>query len=187
MEVSMEEEKGQRLMEFFRVMGNEQRLKLAVYLMDHESSVKELAEQFGMKEYAVLENLAALCSLNLVTVRDQKRYSFDVKALYALNREVLARKELPTPIDHLEEEERKLLRPFFEGDRLIEFPVNVKKFNLLLKWLCTQFEVGVRYNEKQVNEIITRYHEDYATLRRAMIDENLMQREKGVYWRVGGE
>jgi hypothetical protein len=187
MEVSMEQEKGQRLMEFFRVMGNEQRLKIAVYLMDHESTVKELAEQFGMKEYAVLENLAALRSLNLVTIHEQNRYTFDIKALYALNREVLARKELPTPVDHLEEEERKLLRPFFEGERLIDFPVSGKKFNLLLKWLCAQFEEGVHYTEKQVNEIILRYHEDYATLRRALIEENLMQREKGVYWRVGAE
>ena len=45
---------------------------------------------------------------------------------------------------------------------------------------------GTRYSEKQVNEILKRYHEDTATLRRELVGFGLMQREggEGEYWRV---
>jgi hypothetical protein len=158
--------------------------------MDHTCTVRELVEKFGMKELAVQESLAALRMLNLVKVSEDKpqpRYSFDVKALFALNRQILSRENEPSIIDNLDEEDRKMLRPFFQGDRILEIPLNQKKFRVLVSWLVTQFDTGVRYTEKQVNEIISRYHEDYATLRRALIDQNLMQREKGVYWRVSQE
>jgi hypothetical protein len=187
----LDEAKQTRLLEFFQVMGNERRLRLAVYLMDKPCTVQELARQFDMKELAVRETLAALRFLNLVTehkgVSDgeaQARYGFDIKALYALNKEMLSRENLPTPIDDLNEEERRMLRPFFNGERLMEIPLNPKKFRVLVHWLATHFEEGVRYSEKQVNEIITRYHEDYATLRRALIEEHLMERDHGIYWRI---
>ena len=46
------------------------------------------------------------------------------------------------------------------------------------------FEPGVRYTEKQVNEILKDYSDDTATLRRGFIEYKLMQREGGggEYW-----
>jgi hypothetical protein len=187
-EDAMNPNKAQLLMDFFRVFGNEKRLRIAVQLIDQSYTARELAERFALKEPAVLESLAAMRLLNLVRADEEHqpaRYSFDVKALYALNKAILSRETLPSPVDGLEsEEDRKTLRPYFNRDRLTEIPVNGKKFAVLLKWLITQFEVGTHYTEKQVNEIIIRYHEDYATLRRGLIDACLMQREKGMYWRV---
>jgi hypothetical protein len=45
--------------------------------------------------------------------------------------------------------------------------------------------VGKRYSEKQVNEILSAYHEDTASLRRELVGAKLMQREGGggEYWR----
>jgi hypothetical protein len=44
----------------------------------------------------------------------------------------------------------------------------------------------VRYSEKQVNEMLNRFHEDTATLRRELVGYGLMGREGGggEYWRV---
>jgi len=36
-----------------------------------------------------------------------------------------------------------------------------------------------------VNEILRRYHDDPAYLRRLMVDEELMHRSAGLYWRAG--
>jgi len=36
-----------------------------------------------------------------------------------------------------------------------------------------------------VNGIISRRHPDFAALRRYLVDEELMQRRRGVYWRTG--
>ena len=46
------------------------------------------------------------------------------------------------------------------------------------------FEPGVRYGEKQVNEMLSSYSEDTATLRRGLIDHRMMVREGGggEYW-----
>lgn len=59
-----------------------------------------------------------------------------------------------------------------------------KKRLIILKWLVNQFEIGVNYSD-QVNTILKRYHEDCATLRRELIGYQLMQRQNGVYWRLG--
>jgi hypothetical protein len=80
--------------------------------------------------------------------------------------------------------ERKVLKDFFEGTRLKEIPASRKKRSVILKWLANQFDPGVHYSEVQVNEILQRYHPDSATLRREMIGEHLLQREKGFYWRM---
>ncbi|MCE7861844.1 MAG: DUF2087 domain-containing protein, partial [Chloroflexi bacterium CFX2] len=42
------------------------------------------------------------------------------------------------------------------------------------------------YSEKRVNEILSGYHEDTATLRRELVGAGLMKREGGggEYWRV---
>ena len=56
----------------------------------------------------------------------------------------------------------------------------------MLTRLALEFDVGVRYAEEQVNETLTRFHPDYASLRRYLVDEGLLSRERGLYWRTGG-
>lgn len=69
--------------------------------------------------------------------------------------------------------------------RLKEIPASRKKRLTILKWLVKEFQVGVNYPEKQVNEIFQRFHPDCATLRREAIGYDLMARENGIYWRIG--
>ncbi|MGK7938333.1 MAG: DUF2087 domain-containing protein [Xenococcaceae cyanobacterium] len=39
--------------------------------------------------------------------------------------------------------------------------------------------MNIDYTERQINEIIGRYHSDYATLRREFIGYQMMERDKG--------
>lgn len=71
------------------------------------------------------------------------------------------------------------------GDRLIRIPAQRKKRLAVLRWLAEEFQPGRRYTEAEVNRIISRRHPDFATLRRYMVDEELMQRRSGIYWRAG--
>jgi hypothetical protein len=48
------------------------------------------------------------------------------------------------------------------------------------------FEAGVRYPEREVNALLAVWHPDVAALRRYLVDEGLLTREAGVYWRSGG-
>jgi hypothetical protein len=57
---------------------------------------------------------------------------------------------------------------------------------VVLNHLANMFEPGERYSEKQVNAVIRELHDDYAALRRYLVDEGFLSREAGVYWRSGG-
>jgi hypothetical protein len=65
-------------------------------------------------------------------------------------------------------------------------PAQRKKLEAILRYVVKAFDVGKRYTEKRVNEILSGYHEDTATLRRELVGYKLMEREGGggEYWRV---
>lgn len=71
------------------------------------------------------------------------------------------------------------------GDRLVSIPAQHKKRMAILRWLVEDFQPGRRYPEAEVNRIISRRHPDFATLRRYLVDEDLMQRRRSIYWRAG--
>jgi hypothetical protein len=57
---------------------------------------------------------------------------------------------------------------------------------MVLEVLAQEFEPGRRYTEREVNEVLGRWHSDVAALRRYLVDEGLLDREPGIYWRSGG-
>lgn len=84
------------------------------------------------------------------------------------------------------EDELKILRTFFSGDRLEEIPSQRRKRRLVLERIAQDFEPGVLYDEPTLSEQLRTYNDDYVTLRRHLIDEQIMTRADGVYWRSGG-
>ena len=46
------------------------------------------------------------------------------------------------------------------------------------------YEYDRVYTEREVNIIIADYFDDFCTIRRDMISENLLDRDAGKYWRV---
>lgn len=56
-------------------------------------------------------------------------------------------------------------------------------------WLIRRFEGGRIYTEPEVNEILLRVHDDYAYLRRDLVDRGLLSRsDDGTsYWRTERE
>jgi len=44
----------------------------------------------------------------------------------------------------------------------------------------------VRYEEREVNVTVIRFFNDYAALRRYLVDEGFLDRAGGEYWRSGG-
>ncbi len=69
--------------------------------------------------------------------------------------------------------------------RLLSIPVQRKKRLAVQIWLVEDFQPGRLYPESEVNRIIARRHPDFAALRRYLVDEELMQRRRSVYWRTG--
>jgi hypothetical protein len=65
-------------------------------------------------------------------------------------------------------------------------PAQRKKLEAILRYVVKAFDVEKRYSEKQVNEILSQYHADTATLRRELVGFGLMKRNGGggEYWRI---
>lgn len=177
------------LLQFFKVLADETRLKLLGLLATREQSVEQLATQLRLKTPTVSHHLARLREAGLVGMRPEGNthiYWLDAEALHSISKGLLSSEKVASLVDDVADDawERKVLKDFFEGIRLKEIPASHKKRSVVLKWFATQFEYGVLYSEKQVNEIIQRHHEDASSIRRELIGERLMQRENGLYWRV---
>ncbi len=84
------------------------------------------------------------------------------------------------------DDEKRILTRFFSGARLVEIPASRGKRRLVLERLAQEFEPGFRYQERDVNFTLQLFHSDYASLRRYMVEEGIMTRAEGVYWRTGG-
>jgi hypothetical protein len=80
-----------------------------------------------------------------------------------------------------------VLRTFLDSDgRLLGMPAKMSKRRFVLEHVVCAFEPGVKYAELEVNAILRSFYDDYAALRRYLIDAGLMAREDGFYWRTGG-
>lgn len=185
----MPQEEFEAVLQFFKALADETRLKLLGLLANREYSVEELAAFLQLKAPTVSHHLAKLKELDLVGMRAEGNthiYWLNAETLRNSSKGLLSSEKMASLVDDVEGDawERKVLKDFFEGTRLKEIPASRKKRSVILRWLAKQFEPGVLYSEAQVNEIIERYHEDTAWLRRELIGEHLMQREQGVYWRV---
>jgi len=80
----------------------------------------------------------------------------------------------------------RVLGVFVDAEgRLVSIPAQHKKRLAVLRWLAEDFQPGRRYPEAEVNRIISHRHPDFATLRRYLVDEEMMQRQRSIYWRTG--
>jgi hypothetical protein len=87
------------------------------------------------------------------------------------------------PLDDLPSE----LRRYVRDGRISVIPAKRAARLLLLDRLAQAFEPGRRYSELAVNEILKSAYDDHATLRRYLVDEELLSRTPdGTYWRSGG-
>ena len=82
--------------------------------------------------------------------------------------------------------ENAVLTTFVRDGRLTSIPAQRSKRLVVLDHLVRVFEPGVRYPEREVNALLAVWHPDVAALRRYLVDEGLLTRAAGVYWRSGG-
>jgi predicted transcriptional regulator len=180
------------LVEFFKALADANRLKIVGLLAKEPLSVEQLAGILELHSSTVSHHLSRLAKAGLVSARAEGYYSvyrLETKALEGMAQRILSREMLPAvsaEID-LAAYDRQVLNHYMTPDgRLKDFPMQQKKLEAVLRYVVQVFEPGARYPEKQVNEILSRFNEDTARLRRNLVDFKLMARQGGggEYWRV---
>ena len=178
------------LLEFFKALADANRLKIVGLLAQGEYTVEQMAEMLDLRPSTVSHHLTRLSKAGLVSARSQSYYNvyrLETDVLQGMSQRLLAQETFPavTADVDMDAYDRKVLNTFCESDgRIRQFPAQQKKFEVILRHVLKAFEPGVRYTEKQVNEILKNYSDDTATLRRGFIEYKMMKREGGggEYW-----
>lgn len=91
------------------------------------------------------------------------------------------------PLNEALADRDKVLRAFLDADgRLVAMPAKHRKRLVVLDHIARVFVPGERYPEGEVNILLRAFDDDVAMLRRYLVDEGFLTRERGVYWRTGG-
>lgn len=180
----------EQLLMFFKALADSNRLKIVGLLSQHPYSVEQLAAFLDLRPPTVSHHLKLLSEAGLVSARAESYYNLyqlEPGVLEQIASQLVAQDKLPSmaaEVD-LDAYDRMVLRNILLPDgHLKVIPAQRKKREVVLRHILKSFEPGVRYTEKQVNEILARYHDDTATLRREMIVYKFMKRAEGEYWRI---
>lgn len=181
-----------------KTLADEQRLTMLELMNGQERTVGEMAGLLDLTDPTVSHHVSKMHGAGLLRLRmagNQRFYSVNPKRLatfkaYAATIEKLPSEEEPKSdnawieaLDWSSEDKKVLVNHTVDG-KLTILPSKDKKWMVILRWLATKFQPGTRYTEKQVNAILTEVNEDYASLRRYLVEYGFMRRERGGgdYW-----
>jgi len=179
------------LLAFLKALADNNRLKMIGLLAQRSYSGEELSAMLGLKAPTVSHHLSKLAAVGLVSARAEgyyNMYMLDQTALQKIRR-LFSSADLVSVAAGVDVDgyDRKVVNDFSRPDgSLKEIPAQRKKLEAILRHVVRDFEPGKRYSEKQVNQMLSRYHEDTASLRRELVGMKLMEREGGggEYWRT---
>jgi biotin operon repressor len=180
----------EQLLTFFKAMADANRLRIVGLLAQKPHSVEELAAILELRSSTVSHHLSRLSQAGLVSARAESYYSIyrlDQSALEKAARTILSPESLTAVAGQADASayDRKVLGAFLQKDGSLKtIPVQRKKLEAVLRYLVQSFDFGKRYPEKEVNQILSAFHEDTARLRRELVGYKMLARESGEYWRL---
>jgi hypothetical protein len=176
--------------ELVALLAEPDRLKALAAVALGASSLPDVADYAGLLPKTAARALSRLVAGGLVEGGSGEGYRVRQETL----REA-ARRPADEP-EPAEEPGNEVLRRFIQQGRLLAIPAAHRKRLVVLDHLAALFEPGRRYPEPEVNELLGRYHPDYAMLRRYLVDDGFLDRADEpspsgsrsvkVYWRTGG-
>lgn len=177
---------------FFKALSDTNRLKIIGLLAQGEHNVEQLSGLLGIGISTVSHHLSMLTNVGLVSARAEGHYYyyfFKEEVLKKMAERLLKTEDLPRLSDSVDMDgyDKKVLSTFLNSQgRIKSFPAQDKKYQVILRHVVKSFELEKRYKEKEVNEILARFNDDTASLRRGLVEYHLMEREGGGgdYWRI---
>ena len=169
-------------LELLKLLADATRLDILNLLLKEDSYVEKIACELSLTPATICYHLKKLEAAGVVNCSRAQFYM-----IYSLNRDIFDRPlyeliQKDEPAVGTEEKYRKeVVSRFFKYGRLTQLPSQRKKREIVLQEIAKSFDRGRTYDEKEVNEIIHRFHEDHCTIRREMIACGIMMRDRETY------
>lgn len=171
-----------------RLLAEPARLRVFSALVLGAATPAEVATATGLDMRDVLAGLRKLADGGLVDLTGQRAAPV-AQVLSDLARQsapVAAREDL----GYSDERVAAVLRTFVRDGRLLSLPAQRRRRIVVLEHLAQSFEPGISYSEAEVNAALKAWSADsgvdHVSLRRYLVDEDLLRRLDGVYRRSGG-
>ena len=168
-----------------KLIADETRLEILNILLKEDSYVEKIACELSLTPATICYHLKKIEAAGVVNCSRSQFY-----IIYSLNREIFDKplyeliKKDEEIVNTEEKYKKEVISNFFKYGRLTQIPTQRKKREIVLAQILEQFDLDREYTEKEVNEIILRYHEDFCTIRREMIAFGMMTRDHEIYRRV---
>ena len=176
----MEPTRLEELSLLFKALADPARLRILGLLAERSLAGHELADRLALTPPTISHHMRRLVAARLVDVvpdAQSRIYSLRTDAIRDISGSVLP-DEVSQPAN---DEETAVLRAFFDGPRLRQIPASRKKRVIVLRHLLPRFAPDRLYPESEVNEILREAHDDFATLRRELVNYGFMVRDRGIY------
>lgn len=168
-----------------KLLADETRLEILGILQKEDSYIEKIACELSLTPATICYHLKKMEAAGIVNCSRSQFY-----IIYSLNREIFDKplfeliKKDEEIVSTEEKYKKEVISNFFKYGKLTQIPTQRKKREIVLREIVNQFDPCREYTEKEVNEIILRYHEDFCTIRREMIAFGMMIRNREIYKRV---
>lgn len=171
--------------ELFKALGHPVRLLIVNLVKIKPRHGEELAAILQLTPATISHHLSKLTDAGLLQAKKDQYYQTYSLVSEPLEETLADLVHLPQPalFSGVEQDayREKVYRNFFKHGRLVQIPAQLKKRVVVLEKIAESFEPNRAYTEMEVNHILLDFNDDVASLRRGMIEHNLMTRDKGIY------
>ncbi|KAA0544910.1 metalloregulator ArsR/SmtB family transcription factor [Bacillus sp. BGMRC 2118] len=180
-----------KIINYHKAVTDPTRIRIIMLLARGPLNGIEIAERLGISAPTVTHHANKLRDAGLLYQRREKNtiyFSLDEKTLKQSSLSLL---KLVEKAKEGEDEmsintegqlKKSVLTNFFSKEgRLKQIPSQMKKKIIVLEHLVEKLEQGKKYQEKELNEFIKQFHDDFATIRREFIIHQFMYREDSIY------
>lgn len=176
-----------RIVNFHKTIGDKTRVQIIALLKDGPLHGQAIAGKLGLTPPTISYHITKLREIDVIYQRrdkntiyfhlNEKKLAFMAEAILRIGG------DNETESFQVEDKEKyKVIKNFFqENGRLKSIPAQRKKKLIVLEHLVNGLQKGQTYQEKEINEYIKQFHEDFATIRREFIMCEFMAREDGEY------
>ncbi|PGZ87476.1 metalloregulator ArsR/SmtB family transcription factor [Bacillus sp. AFS029533] len=177
-----------KIVDFHKALGDLTRVRIIALLQQGHLSGQEIANKLSLKPPTITHHMSKLREVGLIKERRDKNTIYfslntkilemNAKAIFTVGTGGDANMEMSVT----ESERSSIINNFFTKEgKLKIYPAQRKKKLVVLAHMIKGLEFGRVYQEKEINEYLKEFHEDYATLRRELIMCQYMYRENNQY------